>query len=283
MRGAPARHCPRPRCHPHSTTVTRVEESGGLLPQVAARLRAAGCVFAEDEARILVGVAPDPGTLEQLVRRRVGGEPLEYIVGAAEFGGLMVTVLPGVFVPRQRSLLLVEVAAGGAPPNSVVVDLCCGSGALAALYAARHPDAEVVAADIDPVAAECARINLAGRGEVVRGDLFDPLPAQLRGRVNVLMCNVPYVPTAAIAAMPPEARDFEPAATLDGGPDGLDLMREVVAQAPGWLARDGRLVMEVSAAQIDSARGVFTRAGLSPSVHTDAERGATVVAGVRTV
>ncbi len=97
------------------------------------------------------------------------------------------------------------------------------------------------------------------------------------------MCNVPYVPTAAISTMPPEARDFEPAATLDGGHDGLDLMREVVAQAPGWLAPRGGLVMEVSAAQVDSAREVFARAGLSLSVHSDAERGATVVAGVRTV
>ena len=259
-----------------------MEESDALLAQVAARLRAAGCVFAEDEARILVGVALDPGNLEALAQRRMSGEPLEYIVGAAEFGGLMVTVLPGVFVPRQRSLLLVEIAAEGAPPGSVVVDLCCGSGALAALYAARHSDAQVVAADIDPVAAECARINLEGRGEVVCGDLFGPLPARLRGRVNVLMCNVPYVPTAAIATMPPEARDFEPVATLDGGPDGLDLMREVVTQAPGWLAPGGRLVMEVGAAQIDPARVVFTQAGLVPSVHCDAERGATVVAGIRT-
>lgn len=259
-----------------------MEESDALLAQVAARLRAAGCVFAEDEARVLVGEALDTGTLEKLVRRRVGGEPLEYIVGAAEFGGLTVKVLPGVFVPRQRSLLLVQVAADGAPPDSVVVDLCCGSGALAALYAERHPDAEIVAADIDPVAAECARINLSGRAKVFCGDLFEPLPAHLRGHVNVLMCNVPYVPTAAIATMPPEARDFEPATTLDGGPDGLDLMREVVALAPGWLAPGGRLVMEVSAAQADPARAVFTRAGLSPSVHSDAERGATVVAGVRT-
>ncbi|WP_223249295.1 putative protein N(5)-glutamine methyltransferase [Williamsia muralis] len=259
-----------------------MEVSDALLAQVAARLRAAGCVFAEDEARILVSAALDTGTLEQLVRRRVGGEPLEYIVGAAEFGGLMVTVLPGVFVPRQRSLLLVDVAADGAPPDSLVVDLCCGSGALAALYAARFPEAQIVAADIDPVAAECARINLAGRGEVFCGDLFEPFPEHLRGHVNVLMCNVPYVPTAAISTMPPEARDFEPAASLDGGPDGLDLMREVVAQAPGWLAPRGRLVMEVSAAQVDSARTVFTQAGLTPSVHFDAERGSTAVAGVRT-
>ena len=139
-----------------------------------------------------------------------------------------------------------------------------------------------MAADIDQVAAECARINLAGHGEVFCGDLFEPLPARIQGHVNVLMCNVPYVPTAAISTMPPEARDFEPAATLDGGPDGLDLMREVVAHAPGWLAPRGRLVMEVSAAQVDSAREVFTQAGLSPFVRSDAERGATVVAGVRT-
>jgi release factor glutamine methyltransferase len=262
------------------TNVRQVAESEASLAPVVERLRAAGCVFAEDEARILVDVASDAATLEQLVLRRIAGEPLEYIVGATEFGGLMVTVLPGVFVPRQRSLLLVEVAVDGAPPSGVVVDLCCGSGALGALFATRLPDADLYAADIDPVAVDCTRLNLGHRGQVVCGDLFDPLPAALRRRVNVLMCNAPYVPTAAMATMPPEARDFEPAGTLDGGPDGLDLLRRVAVQAPAWLASDGRLIMEVGDSQSDSAARVFDDAGLAPSVHADPERGATVIVGV---
>jgi release factor glutamine methyltransferase len=255
-------------------------ESEASLAPVVARLRAAGCVFAEDEARILADAAADPAALEQLVLRRIAGEPLEYIVGAAEFGGLMVTVLPGVFVPRQRSLLLVDVAVEGAPPNGMAVDLCCGSGALGLLFATRLPDTELLAADIDPRAVACARLNLGHRGQVVSGDLFDPLPAALCGNVDVLMCNAPYVPTAAMATMPPEARDFEPAGTLDGGPDGLDLLRRVAAGAPAWLAPAGRLIMEVGDSQVDSAARVFDDAGLVPSVHADPERGATVIVGV---
>jgi release factor glutamine methyltransferase len=270
------------------TNVRQVAETQASIAPVVARLRAAGCVFAEDEARILVDAAPDPATLEKLVLRRIAGEPLEYIVGATQFGGLMVMVLPGVFVPRQRSLLLVDVAVAGAPPRGVAVDLCCGSGALGALFAMRLPDAELYAADIDPVAVDCARLNLGHRGQVVCGDLFDPLPAALGGHIDVLMCNAPYVPTAAMRTMPPEARDFEPAGTLDGGPDGLDFLRRVAVRAPAWLAPTGRLIMEIGDRQIDLATRVFDNAGLAPSIHADPERGATVIVGangeaVRTV
>src|SRR4051795_2933682 len=152
---------------------------------VVARLRSAGCVFAEDEARLLVAEAGSPARLESLVRRRVAGEPLEYLLGWAEFCGLRIAVAPGVFVPRRRSELLVEEAAALAPPSPVVVDLCCGSGAVAAALSTVLDHPEVHASDVDPRAVACARRNLRG-GSVHTGDLFDALPTSLRGRVDIL-------------------------------------------------------------------------------------------------
>lgn len=253
--------------------------SGHAIDATVARLRAAGCVFAEDEARILFAAAADDDVLEGFVVRRVAGEPLEYIVGAAEFGGLMIAVAPGVFVPRQRSLLLVEAVTELAVPTATILDLCCGSAAIAAVLATRLPRAMIAAADIDPVAIECAKANLAGRGRVYLGDLFDALPTEMRGTVDVVVCNAPYVPTAAIATMPPEARDHEHRATLDGGADGLDLLRRVAAAAPVWLSRPGSLVMEIGDSQVDSASAIFASAGFAPTIRTDDERGALTITG----
>jgi release factor glutamine methyltransferase len=245
---------------------------------VVARLRSAGCVFAEDEARLLVAEAGSPARLEALVRRRVEGEPLEHLLGWAEFCGLRIAVAPGVFVPRRRSELLVDEAAALAPSRAVVVDLCCGSGAVAAALTARLDRPEVHASDVDPAAVACAGRNLPG-GSVHTGDLFDALPAALRGRVDVLVANVPYVPRDAIGLMPPEARQHEPRTALDGGTDGLDVARRVVAGAAVWLAPAGSLLFEVGKAQMPAATGVLAAAGLVPRVATDEEIGATVVIG----
>ncbi|WP_415654102.1 methyltransferase, partial [Saccharomonospora xinjiangensis] len=131
---------------------------------VVERLRAAGCVFAEEEARLLADAAADAEGLESLVSRRVSGVPLEHLLGWVEFGGLRVVVEPGVFVPRRRTEFLAESAAALAGAGSVVVDLCCGAGAIAAVVAARVPGVRVFAADVDPVAVRCARQTLAGAG-----------------------------------------------------------------------------------------------------------------------
>ncbi|WP_116452588.1 putative protein N(5)-glutamine methyltransferase [Blastococcus litoris] len=243
-----------------------------------ARLRAAGCVFAEDEARLLTAEAGSSARLEELVRRRVAGEPLEHLLGWAEFCGLRVAVAPGVFVPRRRSELLVCEALALAPPGAVVVDLCCGSGAVAAALVDRLDRVEVHASDVDPAAVACARRNLP-EGSVHLGDLFDALPSSLHGRVDVLVANVPYVPSAAIAFMPPEARDHEPSTALDGGGDGLDVARRVVGGAGAWLAPGGSLLFEVGEAQVPTATAVVAAAGFAPRVVTDDEIGATVVVG----
>jgi release factor glutamine methyltransferase len=247
---------------------------------LVARLRAAGCVFAEDEAALLVAEAADPAELAAMADRRVAGEPLEQVLGWAEFCGLRIAVEPGVFVPRRRTEFLARQAIARARPGAVVLDLCCGSGALGAAVAAVAV-VELHAADVDPAAVRCARRNLAGRGLVHEGDLYDALPGALRGRVDVLVANVPYVPTSEVAHMPPEARDHEPRVALDGGDDGLEVLRRVAAGAPDWLAAGGAVLIETSERQAPAALEAFAAAGLDPHVAEDDDLGATVVIGVR--
>jgi release factor glutamine methyltransferase len=245
---------------------------------LVATLRAAGCVYAEDEARLLAETAANPDDLERMVAQRVAGLPLEQIVGYAEFCGLRIAVAPGVFVPRQRTTALVRRAVAGLGSGDVVVDLCCGAGAVGAALLAAVPGLEVYAADLDPSAVACARLNLAPE-RVFEGDLYDALPDALRGRLAAVVANAPYVPTAAIATMPPEARDHEHRVALDGGPDGLDVQRGVAAGAPGWLAPGGRLLIETSLAQAAGTAALMSAAGLDAEVWTDAEVDGTVVTG----
>jgi release factor glutamine methyltransferase len=252
--------------------------------EVVTRLRAAGCVFAEDEARLLIAAARSPAELAAMVDRRAAGLPLEQVIGWAEFCGLRIAVAPGVFVPRRRTEFLVReaVVLAGSCAHLVVLDLCCGSGAVgAALAAVLHP-AEVHAADIDPAAVACARRNLAAAGgHVYQGDLYAPLPAGLRGRVGLLAANVPYIPTEQIGLLPAEAREHEPLAALDGGADGLDVLRRVAAGAPEWLAPGGQLLTEAGERQAPLAAEIMAGSGLVPRVASSEELSATVVIGTR--
>lgn len=254
--------------------------SSPSVESVAAVLRAAGCVFAEDEARLILAQARTPEELAALVDRRADGLPLELVLGWAEFRGLRITVEPGVFVPRRRTEFLVEQALDRAPEASVVVDLCCGSGAVGAALATALDGVELHAADIDPVAVRCARRNVAGvGGHVHAGDLFAALPAGLRGRVDILAANVPYVPSGEVGLLPAEARDHEPLVALDGGTDGLDVLRRVAAEAPDWLAPGGCLLVETSRAQAPAAVAAFTAAGLRTRLAVSEEWYAHVVTG----
>jgi release factor glutamine methyltransferase len=245
--------------------------------QLVVALRSAGCVFAEEEARLLLEESSGDAELLTMLARRMSGEPLEQVVGWAAFGGLRVAVAPGVFVPRRRSELLVAVALRE-PAAAVVVDLCCGTGAIGAALESAWPDAEVYAADSDPDAVACARRNLLPE-RVFAGDLYTALPEELRGRVDLLAVNAPYVPTGSIAEMPREARDHEHRVALDGGPDGLDVQRRVVAGARKWLAPRGRLLVETSRGQAETTAALFSAAGLDPSIETDEDVSATVVWG----
>ncbi|WP_367039688.1 putative protein N(5)-glutamine methyltransferase [Streptomyces sp. Je 1-332] len=249
---------------------------------IVARLRAAGCVFAEDEAELLLATARDPAELAGMVERRVIGQPLEHVLGWAEFRGLRIAVDVGVFVPRRRTEFLVREAAALARPGAVVVDLCCGSGALGAALGASVDRIELYAADIDPVAVRCARRNVAGvRGRVYEGDLYEPLPDALRGRVDILLTNVPYVPTEEVGLLPTEARVHEARVALDGGADGLDVLRRVTADAARWLAPGGRLLFETSERQVPYALKAVADGGLVPRPVSDEELYATVVIGTR--
>ncbi|HEV7899569.1 MAG TPA: putative protein N(5)-glutamine methyltransferase [Planosporangium sp.] len=250
---------------------------------IVARLRAAGCVFAEDEADLLISSAGTPADLLAMVGRRIDGLPLEHILGWARFCAIRVTVAPGVFVPRARTELLVRQAVALAGSHeAIVVDLCCGSGAVGAAVAALADQVRLYAADIDPVSVACARRNLEPLGgRVYQGDLFTPLPGYLRRRVDVLVANVPYVPTAAISLLPPEAQLHEPRLALDGGADGLDVLRRMAAEAPGWLAPHGHLLVETSERQASTAAEILDRAGLTPRVVRDDDLDATAVIGDR--
>lgn len=247
---------------------------------VVDHLRAAGCVFAEEEAALLVAAAHSEGELAALVGRRVAGEPLELVLGWAEFCGDRVLVAPGVFVPRRRTAHLVARALEVLPPGGVLVDLCCGTGAVAAAVLRAAPGTTAYAADVDPAAVACARRNVEPLGgTVLEGDLYAALPDALRGRVDVLVANAPYVPTDEIALMPPEARLHEHRVALDGGGDGLDVHRRLVAGATGWLARGGHLLVESSAGQAETMGGLLRAAGLVAGESHDPGLGATVVQG----
>ncbi|WP_028653041.1 putative protein N(5)-glutamine methyltransferase [Nocardioides halotolerans] len=248
------------------------------LDALVRRLRAAGCVFAEDEAALLVEAAGSPTELDDLVARREAGEPLEQLVGWVDFCGLRLVVEPGVFVPRQRTALLVDEVAALVGRGSVLVDLGCGVGAIAAAVLARCPGVEVHAVDIDPAAVSCARHNLPPE-RVLQGDLYDALPARLRGEVDVVVANAPYVPTEAIALMPREARDHERLVALDGGPDGLAVQRRVIAEAPAWLRPGGHVLVETGRSQLDGTRSALVAAGLAVTVAADEESGGLVARG----
>lgn len=334
---------------------------------VVARLRAAGCVFAEDEADLLLAAPFSPSELAAAVERRVGGFPLEHILGWAEFCGLRIAVDSGVFVPRRRTEFLVNEAAAllarryagpdvanphpaaphsedtqsaapaAAParfrahpmapaeparpaglqpavssvraefassagaamvalpagagarsttmtgrPERIVVDLCCGSGAVATALAAALTGIELHAADVDPSAVRCARRNVVpAGGHVHEGDLYAALPPRVKGRVDLLAVNAPYVPTASICSMPHEARVHEPRISLDGGHDGLDVQRRVIAQAPAWLRTGGHLLIETSRRQARQTAAAMTRGGLTPRIARSEELDATVVIGRR--
>jgi release factor glutamine methyltransferase len=237
-------------------------------------LAAAGCVSAAAEASWLLEEAPDPEALRAMVARRAAGEPLQYVIGWAPFGRLRLAVGPGVFVPRPETEGLADRAAirlrATAAPR-VAVDLCTGSGAIACFLAAEVPGARVLATELDPGALAWARPNAERYGvELLAGDLDGPLPPELAGRLDVLCANVPYVPSGAIATMPTDVRDHEPRLALDGGPDGLDVLRRLVARAGHWLAPGGRLFCEIGEDQAETATALLTAAGLAEvAVHPD--------------
>lgn len=243
---------------------------------VTARLAAAGCVAAGEEADELVGAARDAVHLDELVRRRCAGEPLAWLTGSTRFCGARVRVACGVYVPRWQTEALARTAAGRLPPTGVAIDLCTGTGAVGVAMAVAKPRATVVAADVDEAAVACARVN----GVVAYlGDLFEPLPHELRGRVDVVTAVTPYVPTDSIPLL---AATAEPKRALDGGADGLAVVARVTREAPRWLRPGGMLVVEIGAPQVVAATALFDEAGFTERrVLHDPDGDVAGLAGVR--
>ncbi len=213
---------------------------------------------ADEEAVELIASAPDDATLDALVARRVSGEPLAWLVGTTRFCGVQVAVDPGVYVPRWQSEALAERAAAVLPDRGTAVDLATGSGAIALVLARRRPGARVLGTDTDPVALACARRNGV---EVLEGPLFEPLPADLAGRVDVLCGVLPYVPTGSLHLLPRDVLAYEPRRALDGGVDGLGLVDAVVAGSPRWVRPGGWLLLEVGGDQVAAVTGRMAAAG----------------------
>ncbi|HEX2904933.1 MAG TPA: putative protein N(5)-glutamine methyltransferase [Jatrophihabitans sp.] len=244
--------------------------------ELTAQLRRAGCVFAEEEAAVLRAAASSPAELTMLTERRVAGEPLEHVVGWVLFCGRRIRLEPGVFVPRQRTTLMARLAVARLPAGGTLVELCCGAAAVATVAVASIENVQVWAADCDPVAVRSASLNLQP-DRVLLGDLYEPLPAGLRGRVDVLAANAPYVPSEAIALMPREAQGYEAVVALDGGRDGLQVLRRVLDGAADWLSPAGSLLVEAGSDQLSQLAEHAGRQNLHATIHTDEDVAGIVV------
>jgi release factor glutamine methyltransferase len=229
------------------------------LEGLAAMLADAGFVAADEEAEeLLARAAGDVELLDALVARRLTGEPLAWITGSISFCGLEIRVDPGVYVPRWQSELLARRAAARLPAHGIAIDLCTGAGAIAKTLSTEHPGARVIASDVDERAVACARGNGV---EVYRGDLFDPLPPALEGSVDVVVGVVPYVPTPDLALLQRDTFAFESTLSYDGGPDGTEILRRVLADSPRFLRPGGALMLELGAGQAEALAADLARLG----------------------
>ena len=224
-------------------------------------LAAAGCIAPEQEAAELIRAAASGiGPIEELLARRATGEPLAWITGEVGFCGIRIRVDRGIYVPRPLTQPLALRAATLLPSRGIAVDLCTGSGAVAAVMRSAHPQATIVATDLDPAAVACARRNGV---HALQGDLDAPLPSSLEGSVDVLTAIVPYVPTNELHLLPRDVREHEPRLALDGGAGGTGLLERVVAVSPRWLRRGGSLLLEIGGDQARALDAALAAAGLS--------------------
>jgi release factor glutamine methyltransferase len=227
------------------------------LAELTAQLSRGGFIAAEDEAKeLLARAAGDGELLDSLLARRLTGEPLAWIIGRVSFCGVEIRVDPGVYVPRWQSEPLARRAVQSLPDTGVAIDLCTGSGAIARVLTVNRAAARVVATDIDERAVSCAAANGV---EVYRGDLFDPLPEALEGRVDVIVGVVPYVPTPALPMLQRDTFTFESTLAYDGGPVGTDVLRRVVRESPRFLRPGGALLLELGGEQADALHDDLAR------------------------
>lgn len=250
-----------------------------LRDDAIARLSAAGCVFPEDEWGELARAARAGAELSLLLARRCAGEPLQQVVGSAEFGGIRLALGPGAFVPRERTLFLARRAAGELRPGDVLLDLACGIGTIGAWCAAHVAGLTIHAVDVDERAVAWARANLPDGARVACGDAAHYL-AGADERFAVIAANLPYVPSDAVAFLPRDLQEHEPLWALDGGGDGLDPLRRVVGYLAARLTPGGLFLVEVAASQVATTSRLLAEAGLgSVRELTDPDLDATLVEG----
>ena len=254
-----------------------------LLEAITARLAGAGIDSPRAEARWLLrdvldrssaqlvqGAADVPDAdqvaeLEHLAGRRATREPLQLVLGVMGFRGHDLIVRPGVFVPRPETELLVEHSLERLPAGAVVVEPCTGSGAVACAIAAERPDTHVTATDVEADAVALAAHNAVRLGvtiDVRRGDLLDPVPCPLRGRVDLLVCNPPYLAADEVADLPPEVAGWDPRAALVAGPTGHEVSDRLIALAAPWLRSGGRLLLELDERRVGQVADRALAAGL---------------------
>ena len=241
-----------------------------MRTNVLEALAAGGSVEPGVEADALLEAANDgAGPIDRLVARRLDGEPLPWITGWVRFCDARVLVDPGVFVPRPQTEGLARRAVALLPAHGIAVDLCTGSGAIAVVLRSEHPAATVIATDVDPVAVACARRNGV---EAFPGDLDEPLPSELRGRVDVMTAVVPYVPTEELRLLPRDVLAHEPARALDGGPGGTAVLERAARAAARWLRPGGTVLLELGGDQADEVSATMAGAGFTAiRVHRDDE------------
>jgi release factor glutamine methyltransferase len=249
--------------HDRAALVALLSKEGFVAPEEEADelLSAAGAAdgAAAGAADGAAGGATGTGALlDELVARRLTGEPLEWVVGRMSFCAIEIRVDYGVYVPRRQSEALARHAAAHLPADGTAIDLCTGSGAIAKVLATAHPRARVVASDLSPQAVACARSNGV---EAFEGDLFAPLPVGLEAGVDVVVGVVPYVPTSALALLHHDALAFESRVAYDGGPDGTGILRRVLTESPRFLRPGGVVLLELGGEQAELLQDDLERLG----------------------
>jgi len=208
----------------------------------------------------------------ELVRRRGAGEPLQTLIGETEFYSRTFKVEAGVFIPRPETEHLVErcveLMTGGTSSllQPTALEIGCGTGIIGVSLAAEMPRLRVWASDVNPAAVELTAVNarrlgVGARVEPLEGALFRPFPVQLRGAVNLLVSNPPYIPSDVVPTLSREVAEHDPREALDGGADGLDVYRAIAAGAGAWLVEDGIVALEIGYDQGESVPEILREAG----------------------
>jgi release factor glutamine methyltransferase len=233
-------------------------------------LQVGGVLAPDEEADALLQASSEGvGPIEDLISRRLRGEPLAWIVGWVRFCDLRIRIDPGVFVPRPHTQALARRAASLLADDGVAVDLCTGSGAVATVLVSARPRATVLATDVDPRAVSCARRNGV---RAYKGDLDEPLPEGTLGRVDVMTAVVPYVPTEELHLLPRGVLAHEPRRALDGGPRGTTMLVRAAEAAARRLRHGGTVLLELGGDQATEMADRLRDLGMSGvRVHRDAD------------